>query len=81
MMELALFTLTKLPIDLLSRAPTESAKWTLFEENYKNIEIIIRYILERASKSNEDHIKALDKLDILAKSFSSRQIATEFNSI
>ena len=75
MMELLLGTLTVLPFDLLTIAPTESAKWILFEENYQNIERIIRYILERASKSEEDHKTTLNKIDLIAKSFSSRKIA------
>ena len=49
-----------------------------YEENYQNIEQILRYILNRASRSKEDQKQALDKLFELLEPFSQRPIGERF---
>jgi hypothetical protein len=61
MMELALGRLYVLPISLML-FKTEGARWLFYEENYKNIEKICRYILTRASQSSRDCKQTLNKI-------------------
>ena len=77
MMELALGRLYVLPISLML-IKTEGARWMFYEENYKNIEKILRYILTRASQSEEDRKQTLNKIFELLEHPSIRPIGKRF---
>lgn len=77
LMELALARLNVLAIAIMV-FKTEGARWMFYEENYQNIEQILGYILNRASRSKEDKKQTLNKLFEILEPFSNRPIGRRF---
>jgi DNA-binding transcriptional ArsR family regulator len=57
---------------------TEGARWMFYEATYQNIEQLLRYILERASRSKKDKEQALTQLFELLSPYSTRSIGKRF---
>lgn len=77
MMELAFGRLNALAI-ALTCFDMDGARWMFYDATYRNIEQILRYVLDRASKGKNEKEQTLEKLFELLKSYAERPIGKRF---
>jgi hypothetical protein len=78
MMELAFGLLNMLAIALVGFCETEVVRSLFYEATYKNIEQLLRNIVNRASRNKENKEETLGKLFEMLETFAGRSIGKRF---